>query len=931
MEVEMLNRIFLSCLVLAVGASVVPVSFVQAEGGCTLPELTEREVLIDLLGRQRQELRTIPDTPEKDDADKKKKLVEVGNQDSLDEAIAAVEAARKKCIFKTALLPVTVPIAALGDQPLFTPEELVLLSDQDLPNGLKIGEGLEDEAMEQLLTDKGWEKVEREDPDDSAVTLVAYKRLSDGKVIAFRNVNYIVNYQKLPSLADGDADTPGDQPVNNRVAFGEPGFDDKYGEETKEVGNFHLQTSCELPAFTPAGEDSFDGGTDDRNGEAPADVSANYLMETFVTLEGEILTAMNDDPLVSEGLFQDMNDGDGIVGTGYLYVEDEFGPQVDITVAIDNDTVKQMQDFGASNANTFIIGNAKYYDNDGSGYSQAINPNEEVTPLWHWPNNASIDRNGANGDDYKWNEIAMRNNNANDERVSMTFNYEAGLSVYNRVKYLDNEGNYKYVYYIPPKKVNGTWIGPYAGRVCDSGADEGGGDDYYKVRTENQQYLENFYKPINLPKIKDPDTGEILDVKAAVDYIHDAGEGEEATVNVQNEQGSIEAASGFPHTACISVKWGRECVQGITVGGSDDPELRIPEGTLLIPTGWASARLSPGDNNVRRLESADAVIDTIPGVANGDGDSYPKTQVGTPSDGDDASDAFFKINAADCCNNDVVVASGTYGSEDNLKPNPKIVIDELDTRKGADVALRDVATVPNDLASAGDPLGTYDPDRVYYRLHDNNVPIYGSGTQGADVRGYGNFSNNAPVWNGTGTQKTLANPVDSEDHGYLDTRFIAGEPNFQEKRRHKITIMSDDNLGPQIDTNTGDVVWPMRHVSYKFYHHPSNPDASVNQEFNGTELASLQTDVEAALNGWDLMLEGTVVDVDPDAEPGDDAAWAREPLQEFEYNFPRSGRWIIRVDAVDRSENARIMLVPVDVGTVNMDMRRLDLNSSRSD
>jgi len=597
-----------------------------------------------------------------------------------------------------------------------------------------------------------------------------------------------------------------------------------------------------------------------------------------------------------------------------------------------------MQDFGDSGNNTFVIGSTQYYHGDGSGFTQGGNPNEAVTPLWHWPNNASIDRNNANGDDYKWNEIAMRNNNANDERVSMTFNYEAGLSVYNRVKYLDDEGNYKYVYYIPPKKVNGVWIGPYAGRVCDSGADEGGGDDYYKIdhgSDGNAQYLENYYKPITFPKFVDPDSGVTMDVKVAVDYIHDAGAGEEATVIVQNEQAAIEAASGFGHTACISVKWGRECVQGITVGGSDDPELKILEGTLLIPPGWASARLSPdhhGSGEVRRLESADAVIDTVPGVANGDGETYPKTQVGTPADGDDAADAFFKINAADCCNNDVVIASGTYGSEDNIKPSPKLVIDELDVRKGSDNALRDVATVPNDLAGAGDPLGDYDPDRVYYRLHQNEVPIYGSGTQGQDVRGYGNYSNNAPVWNGMGQQKTLVNPVDNSDSaGFMDTRFAAGEPNFQEKRRHKITIMADDNLGPQIETSSGDVVWPMRHVSYKFYHHPTDENAQVTSEFTGGQLEELQANVDGAMEGWDLMLEGIVVDVAADSAPDADSDWDTEPLQEFEYNFPRSGRWVIRIDSCDRSENSRVMLVPLNVGNVNMDMRRIEMNSSRSD
>lgn len=948
----MYNRLIVFGLVLTMGMVFVPLLVAEnTDGGCAFLGLTEFQTVIDLHGRERVQVEVA--RPVKEELKANPPIAtEPGSMERAENLVAE---SRLTIRFKTPLLPVTVPLAFLGNQPVFTPEALIVNDvETGAPVDVNIGDDKTPEELAAFLEAQGWEEISLADPDDSSIMLKALKRLSDGKVVAFRNCRFVVRYQKEPSLLDGDDTTPGKQFLDKRVSFGAAGFEDAYSLGESDPVNFSVNSDCKIPVFIIPPTVGFDGGGDNAVGAANASNAApEVLMETFVTLEGEVFTGTEASGLVAATppTFQAMNGGNGVMGRVYVYVEDEFPPLLDVGNLIPSavETVGQISeafqatDQGASEQNSFVIGGVQYYNNDGSGYSQGTDPNRDVTPIWHWPNKAPIDRNNANGDDYKWNEIAMRNDNANDERVSMTFNYEAGLSVYNRVKYVGSDGEYRYVYYIPPKKIvhdDGTseWIGPYAGKVTPGNTAGTSEADIYEYTPATQAYLENFYKPINFPKFTDPDTGKVMDVKKAVDWIYRAADPEEY-VQAENKkslaENEIYQESGFAKTAAISVKWGRECVQGITIGSSGDADLKIPEGTMLIPSGWASARLSPdsGAGKVRRLESADAQIDHAAVVTSG-GD-YARTQMGTPADGDDAADAFFKINAADCCSNNVVVASGTYGSEDNMKPSPKLVIEELDVRHGADQALLDVATVPNDLTGAGNPLGAYDPDRVYYRLHDNNVPIYGSGVQGEAVRGYGNFSNNAPVWNGMAEEKTLANPVDGSPtgnpNGFLATRFVAGEPNFQEKRRHKITIMADDNLGPQIDTGSGDVVWPMRHVSYKFYHHPTDPNAQVATEFTGGQLEELQNEVTSAMAGWDLMLEGTVVAVAPDVDAGDDAAWSREPLQEFEYNFPRSGRWVIRVDSCDRSENARIMLVKVDVGSVNLDMRSIQLNSTKSD
>ena len=247
----------------------------------------------------------------------------------------------------------------------------------------------------------------------------------------------------------------------------------------------------------------------------------------------------------------------------------------------------------------------------------------------------------------------------------------------------------------------------------------------------------------------------------------------------------------------------------------------------------------------------------------------------------------------------------------------------------------DVATVPNDMSGAGSPQGQYDPDRVYTKLHDETVPLYGTGTQGEQIRGYGNYSNNAATWNGFCDKQSLQNPVDNKKKPYLAMRYWDDpqpEPAFEEDRRYSITITADDNVGPTVSADDGTVYYPIRHLSYVFYYHPTATSVSeigLNSEYTG-DAEAVRTSVTDAIRneGFREVNRGAVIDLDINA---DDSEWTREPSQTFEYKFKSPGIWIVRVDTIDRSNNGRVMLVPVGVGDVNMRTRNIETRHRKLD
>ena len=286
------------------------------------------------------------------------------------------------------------------------------------------------------------------------------------------------------------------------------------------------------------------------------------------------------------------------------------------------------------------------------------------------PNADAVDRDSDSINDYTWQNIKMKNNNEADLAVNNTFNYEVGMSLYQRIKYKDdptkyNEaGGWKYLYYVPYRPIDGELWGPYAGKV-HSGAAGMDGWDKYDIDSDGGAFFEEYYKPMVFPETLEYN-GVSYKPKGLMDTIHDMGD---AGVEVQQKKDNLVSTYKFKHIAGISVKWGRECVQGITIGDTNDPELAVPKGTMLLPTGFAGAKIAKSTGafatNTDRLGNFDAEYD------NREGD-VAKSLMGTPKEGTDARDSFFKINAADCCNNDVVIASGTYGTEDNLKPIPKL-------------------------------------------------------------------------------------------------------------------------------------------------------------------------------------------------------------------------------------------------------------------
>lgn len=798
---------------------------------------------------------------------------------------------------------------------LVAKDKMVTRSYSGRINGLRFGPDKSDEDLQTFLDDAGLQQ---------GASDTEFKKGSDK--YQFKNV--VVNYyfQNKPTTKS----------ANRRAEWGSTAFAEKYTKVTRTVGEFSLKSDVGNPPFSPPGDVAFDAGVNDDATEQPLEASQaadtdvgelDYTMEVFVEMTGEV---HKNGALLQK--FEEM--AEAPVARTTLYVEDYVPPLPEELGSLEVQSNSQaLAPKGDSNGNAFIPGMARFYDNDGSGMNTSgINPEERPTELYWWPNADNVDRDGDGVKDFTWENIAMKNNNEADLAVNNTFNYEVGMSLYQRIKYKDDPNAYdqpdgwKYMYYLPYRPVNNELWGPYAGRV-HSGAVNMDGWDKYDVDGEGGQYFADLYKPIVFPDTMNYG-GRTYKPKGLIDAIHDMGD---AGVEVQQKMSQLQSAYGFDHIAGISVKWNRECVQGITVGTTADPDLKIPEGTMLLPTGFSGAKLAKSSGafqtNTDRLGSFEAEYDNV------DNANAPQSLMGTLAEGTHARDSFFKINAADCCNNDVVIASGTYGSEDNLKPIPKLVIEEMDSHNSGKVYL-DVATVPNDMPGAGSPMGAYNPDRVYTKLHDAALPLYGSGVQGDSVRGYGNYSNNACTWNGLCQAQTLQNPVDNQKYAYLAMRYFDNEPPFEEDRRYNVTITADDNVGPAIDPDNGSVFYPIRHLSYVFYYHPTAQSidslpAQCKQAHTGdpdTVRQNVTNAMEAA--GFRQVDRGAVVDLDINAA---DTEWTREPSTSFEYKFKSPGIWVVRVDAIDRSSNGRTMLVPVLVGDVALKTRSIDMDSRKID
>ncbi len=789
-------------------------------------------------------------------------------------------------------------------------------------DGLKFGPEKSDDELQTFLDDTGLEQ---------GATDTEF--VKGGVKYEFKNVAINYYFQKKPNLTD----EPG------RAEWGSTGFDEKYEKVTRTIGDFSLKSDCSNPAYSPPGDVAFDAGVNDDSTQQPVtddppdpyedttSGDADYTMEVFVELTGEV---HKDGALFEK--FEEM--GEKPIGRSKIYVEDYVPPLPDevggLEVVANSEALAPK---GDSNGNAFIPGMARFYEGDGSGYNTSgINPEEQPTELYYWPNSDNVDRDNDGVNDYTWKNIQMKNNNEADLAVNNTFNYEVGMSLYQRVKYKDDpnaydvDGDWKYIYYVPYRPIDGEFWGPYAGKVHsgDTGMD---GWDKYDLEEDNVDYFVEYYKPIVFPETVSYN-GVEYKPKGLIDKMHDMGD---AGVEVQAGYNNLVSTYKFKHIAGISVKWGRECVQGITIGTTDDPDLKIAKGTMLLPTGFAGAKIAKStgafQTNTDRLGSFEAEYDNL------ENPDATKSLIGTLAEGTDARDSFFKINAADCCNNDVVIASGTYGTEDNLKPIPKLVIEEMDSHNNEGDIYLDVATVPNDMSGAGNPVGNYDPDRVYTKLHTEEMPLYGTGVQGEKIRGYGNYSNNAATWNGLCAEQSLQNPVDNQSKPYLAMRYWDDpepEPAFEEDRRYSITITADDNVGPSVDTETNEVYYPIRHLSYVFYYHPTHKsvdevDASLRQVYTG-DAETVRTNVSSALAGAGFreVNKGAVVDLDINA---DDSEWTIEPSQTFEYKFKSPGIWIVRVDTIDRSNNGRVMLVPVGVGDVNMRTRNIETRHRRID
>lgn len=810
---------------------------------------------------------------------------------------------------KTTYLTMLNPIFAAG---LVTKDQIVRKTFSGDPNGLKIGAEATDDELAEVKAAAGIEE------DGKKV-----KKGSD--VYEFKDIEINFWFQNKPSTDSG----------NRRAEWGASDFDTKYTKVTLTEAEFGLRSPMGNPPYSPPGDVSFDAGVNDDALEQPIEKTnegpVDYTCEVFVELKGQCLK--NGSP------YKDFT-AEKPVARQTVYVE-KYLPRLpeNLNAPEIQTTSARLTPKGDSNGNAFVIGMGKYYKNDGSQVtpSGAANAEQKPTELYYWPNTDQIDRDGDGYDDYTWDAIVFKMDPSKDpdKATNMSFNYEQGLSVKQRIKYKDDPnaygepGGWKYMYYVPYRVINNEVWGPYAGAVHSAAADMDGWDKY-DVDQPGGDAFADYYQPMVFP---DTYTFNGVDYKpkALIDKIHSMPD---AGVEVQKEYDQLVSDYKFPHIAGISVKWNRECVQGITVGNSANPELKIAPGTMLLGTGFSAAKVAGSG----RLGSFEADYDNI---ATADS---PTSLIGTIADGTEARDSFFKINAADCCNNDVVIASGTYGAEDNLKPIPKIVIEEMDSHNKQGQLYLDVATVPNDLTGAGDPVGQYDVDRTYSRLHKSTVPLYGTGVQGdpTGYRGYGNFSNNAATWNGLAVQQTLQNPVDQKGVPFLSMRnnpdASPPEPPFEERRRYQVTITGDDNVGPAVNPEappTGGVFWPIRHLSYTFYHHPSatspdQVDGGARQVFEGdydTVAANVTQNMEAA--GFRVMTQGAIVDV-----PGYDAPeseWKREPAGTFEYNFPASGLWVARVDCVDRSANGRVMLVPIQVGQVGIKTRSIDMDSRRMD
>lgn len=874
--------------------------------------VTEEEAVITGIGASEWRL----GNSEAEEAETKKELKEILTPQNaataapLDQRIQKFEADLQEALKKqvqTALNPfLVVNPAAKADVVKYE-----MLGAMNKPVGLRIGALASDEDVNEAKTALGI--VEIDDSGDGK----AYKMQTSSGLqwVRFDDVAFKFYYQN--KCGEGYRTT-------------DPAASDDYTEKVRDfagAGSFQLRSPSSSTEYAP--ESSFDPGVNSDSTQQAVDLAADagggkgdVRMEVVVKLEGKVAMASSLaglDSATPKDLASDFSCP--CEAKSYLYVEDYKPPlptgDSASSIAV-SDFQKDTAVTGAAVGYAFAIPQVRHYKGDRTG-AGIVDSNKAPVPLYGYPNGDGVNRDGYPGEDYTWKALTLKSTNPADDALNKTLNYEVGIGLGNRVKYLLDPANPTdpakqcHMYWVPPRRPDSSkpWVGPYLGRVkLDSHQEVGLSVDKYSIDhpvtykgepTTSREFFSPFYKPVNFRNTPNLD-GLCREVASLPG---DPGE------TIQARRDTLKGKfPQYPNIAGISVKWGRECVQGITLGGQikDDPSIDMLPYTMALPLGFASYE----NDDAMRHGSFDSST-----VAENDPTGRQKSLVGTEAEGTSCPDCFFKVNAADCCSNDVVIASGTYGVEDNIKPTPILKLEEMDVRPGQSKHLVEVATVPNGPTGAGDPIGDYDYDMPYSRIHDSTVPLFndtGVGVQGQDFKGYGNYSNNADEWDGRATAQTLQNPIDRDGKPFLKIRLASDEPPIEEDRRTTVTVAAEDNVAPTVDLPSGTdpegrVRYAIAYLGYNFY-------------YTGD-------DANAALTDDKIVHGGTVVNLDPKTVPQDDPRWERVPAETFEYNFRRPGHYVIEVTSIDRNANKRIMRVPVEVARLSTKFQAIDMENQR--
>ncbi|MBI4868518.1 MAG: hypothetical protein HY816_16395 [Candidatus Wallbacteria bacterium] len=718
--------------------------------------------------------------------------------------------------------------------------------------------------------------------------------------VTFRFVDVKLTYalQKVPNCKT----KPGEKPHRAAFDLKSDDFKEKYyilTDGTDHSGREfrfgdRISANPARKAFHPA-DVAFDPGVPDGTAPVtagkgdPAVPTSDVLMEVFVKLDGRAesfdgtqwTTAMD---------FTQMN----LVASREFYVEDVV-PPLPSDVDINQSPVELELPPAAAGAEVppkhdFIL---SAYTGDFEAQPGAPGG---------WPSTtANEDANGDGKNDAAFEPVHVidRNSNTNAQDIKVSFNYETGLSLGNRVKVRDGDG-YRYMYLVLPERLEGTMVGPYGGRVGQAPApNETAEDDPYEPRDELLQ-IEGEAQPVPLRTVLDPFYKEVAfdsdaELKQAVDFLYSRNPVEVQQGLRPKTDGTRDYTSAtYPRVAGIAMAEEREVVQGISCEVFDnkstcdahmscvvDFKFKVNPASLLPPVGFASFE---GGSFHASLDAK---------TMNHQG---PASLNGGPLNPLDAADNFYQINAGDGCGNTTIFRAGTFGVRDNLRPNPKVVLEEMYTRPGQEQRIVDVVTVPNDIGGAGDPVGGYDVSRPHSRLPKmSEVSPWD--------RLYGNFRNNSETWDAAAKPGTLQNPTDAKAASFLTIRSAADAPIVNEDSRFRITVSAEDNVAPRLDRASGTprFLYPMSHLSARIYRRD---------------------------NPADEVYKATIVDV-PKAQLADTSQFTKAPFLTFEHVFRAEGVYEMEVVAVDRSENRRVLKFPIPVGKVGMDFRRIEGEQQR--